>query len=121
MLAPMATQDLFWFGSNYQWHFDHADPTKEFYEQAERHLKAWLKSSFKILDHKASLRPATLERRPFVGLHPLHPNIGMLNGMGTKGCSLAPFFAKQLADHLIHNDPIIPEADVKRFSKTLAR
>jgi glycine/D-amino acid oxidase-like deaminating enzyme len=121
MLAPLATSDLFWFGSNYQWHFDNADTTKEFYEQAERHLKAWLKLPFIILDHKASLRPATLERRPFVGLHPLHPNIGILNGMGTKGCSLAPFFAKQLADHLIYNFPITPEADVKRFSKTLAR
>jgi len=121
VLAPLEGMGTFWFGSNYQWKFDNAEPTKEFYDQAERHLKAWLKISYKIVDHKAGLRPATLERRPFVGLHPVHPTIGILNGMGTKGCSLAPFFAKQLADHIIYNCPITPEADVKRFSKILAR
>jgi len=121
MLAPLAKNNLFWFGSNYQWSFANADPSKEFYEQAERHLKAWLKLPFIILEHKASIRPATLERRPFVGMHPLYPKVGILNGMGTKGCSLAPFFAKQLADHIIYSIPIISEADIKRFSKTLSK
>jgi glycine/D-amino acid oxidase-like deaminating enzyme len=121
VLAPLADEGLFWFGSNYQWNFPHADPTKEFYEQAERHLKAWMKTSFKIVEHKAALRPATLERRPFVGSHPHQPNLVILNGMGTKGCSLAPFFAKQLVDHLVQDKDIIPEADVKRFSRILSR
>jgi len=29
-------------------------------------------------------------------LSPAQQNVGILNGMGTKGCSLAPFFANQL-------------------------
>ncbi len=121
MLASLAQNNLFWFGSNYHWNFPDANPTKEFYEQAESHLKAWLKLPFKILEQKAGLRPATLERRPFVGLHPHQKNIGILNGMGTKGCSLAPFFAHQLTEHLLYKKEIIPEAEVKRFSKILAR
>jgi len=121
ILAPLSAPGLFWFGSNYQWKFDNADPTKEFYEQAERHLKAWLKIPFTILQHNAALRPATLERRPFIGTQPVKNNIGILNGMGTKGCSLAPYFAKQLADHLIYHIPILPEADIKRFSKILSK
>jgi glycine/D-amino acid oxidase-like deaminating enzyme len=121
ILAPLQDEDVFWLGSNYQWSFPHAEPTSEFYEQAERHLNAWLKIPFKILEHKAALRPATLERRPFVGLHPQQKNIGILNGMGTKGCSLAPFFARQLADHLLYEKEIIPEADIKRFHRILAR
>lgn len=121
ILAPLQDQDVFWLGSNYQWSFPHVEPTSEFYEQAERHLKAWLKIPFKILEHKAALRPATLERRPFVGLHPQQKNIGILNGMGTKGCSLAPFFARQLVDHLLYDKEIIPEADIKRFQRILAR
>jgi len=67
------------------------------------------------------LRPATLERRPFVGLHPLYPNVGILNGMGTKGCSLAPFFAKQLTGLLVSNTAIEPDADIKRFSRILSK
>lgn len=120
VLAPLATENLFWLGSNYQWNFPDADPTKEFYEQAERHLKAWLKLPFKILEHRASLRPATLERRPFVGLHPHQKKIGILNGMGTKGCSLAPYFANQLVQHLVYEKPIDPLAEINRFQKILA-
>ncbi len=112
---------LWWVGSNYAWEFDDPDPTKDFREKTEQLLKEWLKMPFKIMDHLSGIRPATLERRPFVGLHPLHPNIGLLNGMGTKGCSLAPFFANQLVNHLLHNKPITPEADIKRFSKILER
>jgi len=47
--------------------------------------------------------------------------VGILNGMGTKGCSLAPFFAKQLADHIISGNEILVEADIKRFTKILTR
>ncbi|HEY8971175.1 MAG TPA: FAD-dependent oxidoreductase, partial [Puia sp.] len=84
-------------------------------------LRDWLKPSFRILDHIASVRPATLERRPFVGFHPLHPPVGILNGMGTKGCSLAPYFAHQLVQHMTHGKPIRPDADVRRFTKILSR
>lgn len=76
---------------------------------------------FEIVDHIASVRPANMERRPFVGLHPKFSAVVILNGMGAKGCSLAPFFAKQLADHLVEGKLIYADADVKRFEKILAR
>ncbi|HMG67313.1 MAG TPA: FAD-dependent oxidoreductase [Chitinophagaceae bacterium] len=120
LLSPLSEADTFWFGSNYQWSFSHNDPTKEFYEQGERHLRSWLKLPFKIVDHKATLRPATLERRPFVGLHPHQKNIVILNGMGTKGCSLAPWFAKQLVDNLVYHVAIDPLANINRFQKILS-
>ena len=121
LLAPLGDKEIFWLGSNYQWSFSDAEPSKEFYDQAERHLNAWLKIPFKIVDHKAALRPATLERRPFVGLHPQKRNIGILNGMGTKGCSLAPYFACQFVNHLLYKKGLALEADIKRFSKVLSR
>lgn len=121
MLAPLAAKDMWWVGSNYAWEFDNPNPTHEFRKKTEQLLKSWLKIPFTIREHLAGIRPATLERRPFVGLHPQHPPIGILNGMGTKGCSLAPYFAKQLVDQLLHNSPISQEADIKRFSKILAR
>lgn len=118
---PGPVTNLFWIGSAYTWDFDNADPTQEFREKTEMALKEWLKVPFKIVEHRAGLRPATLERRPFVGLHPHYPCIGILNGMGTKGCSLAPFFAKQLTDHLLFSTPITAIADVQRFRKILTR
>lgn len=121
MLAPLATPGHWWIGSSYQWDFDNLDPTPEFREQTEQLLKQWLKIPFKITGHIAGNRPATLERRPFVGLHPNQPAVGILNGMGTKGCSLSPFFAKQLTDLLINGKSISAEADVCRFSRILSR
>jgi glycine/D-amino acid oxidase-like deaminating enzyme len=115
------SEPLFWAGSNYSWEYDNADPTATFRNSTESALKEWLKIPFKVLEHKAGIRPATLERRPFVGMHPHYPAIGILNGMGTKGCSLAPFFAKQFTEHLVHGRSITPEADVSRFKKILMR
>ena len=90
-------------------------------KKTELLLKDWLKIPFTVKEHLCGIRPATLERRPFVGIHPQNPGIGILNGMGTKGCSLAPYFAKQLVDNLVRNKPINPDASVERFSKILSR
>ena len=121
MMVPLAVPGQWWVGSNYAWKYDNAEPTTEFREKTELLLKEWLKVPFTIKEHLCSIRPATLERRPFVGIHPQNPGIGILNGMGTKGCSLAPYFAKQLVDNLVRNKPINPEASVERFSKILSR
>jgi len=121
MIVPMAEKGFFWIGASYIWDFENAEPTLMFRENTEQLLKQWLKIPFEIFEHRSGLRPATLERRPFVGFHPLYTNIGILNGMGTKGCSLAPFFAKQLTDHLLYEEPISADASIDRFKKILTR
>jgi glycine/D-amino acid oxidase-like deaminating enzyme len=121
MLAPLPEENIYWVGSNYQWEFENDQPSKEFYEHATTVLNGWLKKPYKVLFHKAAIRPATLERRPFVGFHPQYQNIGILNGMGTKGTSLAPFFAHQLTQYLVYGFPIAAEADVHRFSRILSK
>jgi glycine/D-amino acid oxidase-like deaminating enzyme len=121
MLAPLSKPGEWWIGSNYEWEFDDPRPSPGFRQHTEFLLNEWLKIPFRIETHLAGIRPATLERRPFIGMHPQHPQIGIFNGMGTKGCSLAPFFAKELADHLIYNQPITIDADVKRFGRILSR
>ena len=113
--------NLFWAGSSYEWQFGHDQPTDLFREKTTAQLSAFLKIPFTIVDHLAAVRPATLERRPFVGFHPLHSSIGIFNGMGTKGCSLAPYFAAQFAEHIVHQQPLSPDADIQRFKRVLSR
>lgn len=113
--------DLFWIGSSYRWSYTDLLPTQDYKEKVSSQLKYWLKIPFEIVDHIAAARPANMERRPFAGLHPTSPAVGILNGLGTKGCSLAPFFANQLANYLTEEKPIYPDADVKRFTRILAR
>lgn len=117
-LVPWAP-GLYWVGSSYEWSFEDPGPTAAFRERTEAVLAGWLKVSFRTVEHLASVRPATLERRPFVGLHPVHRAVGILNGMGTKGCSLAPFFARQLAGLLARGEKVMVEADVGRFRRLL--
>ncbi|HEX6428785.1 MAG TPA: FAD-binding oxidoreductase [Niastella sp.] len=113
--------NIFWVGSSYEWDFASDQPTEAFRERTMAALQHWIKSPVRLLDHIAAVRPATIERRPFVGFHPIHPAIGIFNGMGTKGCSLAPFFAPQLVQHIQHQSPLQPEADVKRFKRVLSK
>jgi len=113
--------NIFWVGSSYEWEFENDQPTEAFRERITATLKRWLKPSFKILDHQASVRPATLERRPFVGFHPLHETVGLFNGMGTKGCSLAPWLAYDFVNHIKTKSKIQPEADIKRFTRILSK
>jgi FAD dependent oxidoreductase. len=88
-------------------------------------MEAWLQSvlkhPFTVLDHVAAIRPATVERRPFAGWHPQHPQVGILNGTGTKGVTLAPYFAQQLAANIAQQTPLLPAVDVARFARVLSR
>jgi hypothetical protein len=112
--------DLFWIGATHDWKFTDLNITAAFREKVAEQLGYWLKLPYTIVDHIVAQRPANLERKPFVGLNPVHKSVGILNGMGGKGISTAPYFAHQLAQHLIYGTQILPEADVKRFSKILS-
>lgn len=112
---------LWWIGSTHEWNFTDLMPTTQFRQNTETQLYHWLKLPFEIVDHIASERPTNMERRPFAGCHPIHKSVGLLNGMGTKGCSLAPYFAKQFSDQLVLGTSIDPLVDIQRFNKILSR
>jgi len=119
-IVPWKDQ-LFWVGSNYDWEFTDTKPSIDFRNKMEMALRQLLKIPFIVVDHIASIRPANQERRTFVGLHPSYPAIGICNGMGTKGCSLAPYFAHQLIAHCEQGSPIHPEASLERFEQILKK
>ncbi len=120
-ILPWKGNNTYWVGSSYLWSYDNDQPSEAFRSATEAWLKSFLKLPFRVLDHFAALRPATLERRPFLGFHPLNPRIGLFNGLGTKGCSLAPYFGKQLAERIVGDKPLDPQVDIQRFERILSR
>ena len=118
-LVPLPERNLWWYGSNYVWEFEDELPTSAYREGSEAELKLWLKLPYKIVDHKAAVRYATVERRPFIGFHPMQRNIGIFNGWGTKGCSLVPYFAEQFVESIVEGAPLSSEVDVNRYTKIL--
>lgn len=120
-LIPVYPQaSVFWYGSNYERDFTDAHPTEPFRANGEAALKHILKMPFTIEGHIAAIRAGNIERRPFVGVHPAYPQLGILNGMGSKGCSLAPYFARQFANYLSGSGAITKEVDVGRFGRILS-
>ena len=61
------------------------------------------------------IRPATKDRRPFVGFHPEYQKVVIFNGLGAKGVTLAPYFSGQLADALVHGTDIDHEVNIGRY------
>lgn len=109
--------DLYWIGSTYDWNTFDDSPTDEKKQFLIKKLETVLTVPYEIIDHQAAIRPTTFDRRPFIGLHPENPCLGIVNGMGTKGASLAPYFVNQFVEFLLENKPLNQEADIKRVEK----
>ena len=99
--------------------FNHDDKTSNPTEAGKRELIEKLEKvidvPYKIVNQSAGIRPATHDRRPFVGVHKKHKNLAILNGLGTRGVLVAPTVAKQLFHHLENNQKLDSEIDIKRF------
>ena len=99
--------------------YDHSnlnnDKTEEAKMELTRRLIDLVKFKFEIVDQKAGVRPATKDRKPFIGIHPEFSQIGVFNGFGTKGVSLIPFFANQFVRMLTNQEDLDPEVNISRY------
>lgn len=114
-ILPLQTSGLCRVGATYSWHDIDWQTTAEAREFLEEKLKLLLKIPYRVVAQQAGIRPATHDRRPFMGLHPVHRQLAIFNGLGSKGVSLAPYFAGQLADFLESGKEIDPLANIERF------
>ncbi len=78
-------------------------------------LETLLNMKYTVTGQIAGIRPATKDRRPIIGLHPEYNVLGIFNGMGAKGVSLAPYFANQFAGNLEGQSELDSEVNVQRF------
>ena len=102
-------------GSTYNHQDLNAVPTKEAKDQLEAKLTKLSKINYQVVGQRAGIRPATADRKPIVGKHPIYKTLAVFNGLGTKGVSLAPYFAHQLTQHLLSNRPLDNSVDITRY------
>lgn len=69
----------------------------------------------KVIKHLAGIRPSTHDARPFLGRHHKHAGLYLMNGLGSKGASLAPTLSRELTEHIFEGTTIDPETDINRF------
>jgi glycine/D-amino acid oxidase-like deaminating enzyme len=103
-------------GATYNWSDSGKNPTVEGKKELSNKLKSLLNCPFEIVEHYAGIRPATKDRRPFLGVHPLYETLAIFNGLGSKGVSLAPYLAKQFTDFLIHKKELEKDVNINRFN-----
>ena len=104
-------------GSNYDLKGIDWQPTERAKEEITGKIDKILNIDYEITGQKAGLRPTTHDRRPVIGVLPHHPQVGVFNGLGTKGVSLAPYFAQQFSNSLINGTEIDGEVHIGRFFK----
>jgi len=65
-----------------------------------------------VTDHQAGIRPCTLDKQPFTGFHPQHPQLALFNGFGAKGSLQIPWYCQRFADCLA--GLATPPSDISR-------
>jgi len=105
-------------GSTYTWHDLDVGPTagaqKELLEKLIEVVRVEVKA---VPQHKVGIRPATKDRKPFLGKHPTEQNVYVFNGFGAKGVSLVPYFSNQMSDFILRATPLPQEVDISRYFK----
>jgi len=113
-LLPIGDK-MFKLGATYSWKDFSQVPSETALEDLQKKAELFGLKEYQIVELLVGVRPATQDRRPFVGFIP-GKNIGIFNGFGSKGVSLAPYFAKELVENILHQKEINPEVSIHRFS-----
>lgn len=105
-------------GSTYTWHDLDEGPTDRARNELLEKLHELIRVPVtEVLEHKSGIRPATKDRKPFLGKHPEYENVYIFNGFGAKGVSLIPYFSYMMRDYLLDSKPIHKEVDITRYFK----
>ncbi|WMN07536.1 FAD-dependent oxidoreductase [Marivirga arenosa] len=108
-------QDYYRVGATYEWKNLTYEPTSKARNQLTEKLDDLLNVKYEIIDQVAGIRPSTKDRRPLIGNHPAHKNVFIFNGLGTKGVSLAPYFANEFVESIINSKKLNDEVNIKRY------
>lgn len=110
-------EDLYWVGSTSENQFADDAPSAKGADYLHARLAEVLTTPYEVVAHRAAVRPTVKDRRPVLGQHPVHAPLWMFNGLGTKGASLAPYWAQHLTQHILSGTPIDDEVHSGRFLK----
>jgi len=106
-------EGLFKIGASYS-HQDLTENTSPSgLEFLKSKLEVFYKGEYEIIDHQAGVRPNIKDRKPLMGR--ISESEWTFNGLGSRGVLMGPYLSKHFVDHLIHDSPLKPEWDLKRF------
>lgn len=116
ILAPISETQAF-FGATFEWENLNIYPSEEKKAFLSDKLKTMVNVPFKIIDHQAHVRPATKDRKIFLGKHPSIPSLFIFNGLGALGLSIAPLASQIMKEFLLEGKEIPLSMNIERFKK----
>lgn len=103
-------------GSTYTWHDLDTGPSESARTEILSKLHELVRVPVtEVTSHRIGIRPATKDRKPFLGKHPKEDSVYIFDGFGAKGVSLIPYFSKMMTEFLLKSEPIIAEVDIARY------
>jgi glycine/D-amino acid oxidase-like deaminating enzyme len=93
-------EGIFKVGATHDWRNMDEITTEEGKRQLLEKLDSFIQVPYTITAHRAGLRPASRDRKAFIGHHPNHENLMVFNGLGSKGVITAPWLAEHFFEHL---------------------
>lgn len=109
------SSDKLWVGTANSFNRPGSKPKEKAIDEMRSKLSNLLITDFKITAEKGAFRPSVKDRRPLLGKSNISDAVYMLNGLGSKGSSLGPFFSQHLYDYIENFGHLMKEVDVKRY------
>ncbi len=119
-IAP-SEDGLYWLGATYDNKNLRVEPDEKAAQQLLEVARSIYTDKLVPLEHLAGIRPASYDRRPFVGTHPHKSKVSVLNGMGSKACLLSPRCSALLLDALLKEENIPAEMALERVDSYLKK
>jgi glycine/D-amino acid oxidase-like deaminating enzyme len=69
----------------------------------------------KLIEHKAGVRPTTLDKKPFIGAHPKYRNLLIFNGFGGKGSLSIPWYSEIFIEAILGRQQLPADCDISRY------
>lgn len=104
-------------GSTYEWEQLDTLPTESARKVLTEIIGQTVRCNYTITAHRAGIRPAMIDRRPVIGFHPSHTQVGIFNGLGAKGVMQGPYYANMAAAYFLEGREPDSDVDLRRFLK----
>ena len=107
-LKPKNQKFLYRFGSNYDVGNSDTIPSVSARDELVNVLKDMLGTNllFEIEEHRSGIRPTTMDAKPLLIKHPTHSSLFAINGLGSKGCAIAPYLSELFVDQIGKEFPL---------------
>lgn len=106
--------DEYKVGATYSRDWESKETSREKLELLKEFLEEVINVPYTFIKQEAGIRPAVKDRRPLMGKDE-KSGYFLFNGLGSRGCFMAPLLSKEMLQYLKGVQNLHPEADLRRF------